>query len=234
MPPLKMSRRRLFGALAGGCASLPALAFSAPVAAAGVPKTGLGPGEALARLKEGNAVFVKGGACVPAGGERIAPLAAGQAPFAAIVGCSDSRTPPELVFNTGLGELFIVRVAGNTVDRAGRGSLEYAVVVLGVPLVVVLGHSGCGAVEAAVKIVTEKASYPGAIGDMVQPIVPAVRKARTAGGDLVAGSVRGNVVDTVDQLKRSEKTLSDPFRAGKLQIVGGIYDLATGAVAFIA
>jgi carbonic anhydrase len=233
MTALNMSRRRLFGTLAGGCATLPAAMFAAPAAAAGVPKTSLDPEGALARLKEGNSVFVKGGACVPAGGDRIAPLAAGQAPFAAIVGCSDSRTPPELVFNTGLGELFIVRVAGNTVDRSGLGSLEYAVIVLGVPLIVVLGHGSCGAVEAAVKIVTEKASFPGAIGDMVKPIIPAVRKARAAGGDLLAGSVRANVVDTVDQLQKSQKTLTDPLRAGKIKIVGGVYNLATGAVDFV-
>lgn len=234
MHPSTISRRRLIGTLACGCAALPAAMFVAPEAAARMPKTELGPDAALAKLKEGNAAFVKGGACIPAGGARIAPLAAGQAPFAVVVGCSDSRVPPELVFDAGLGELFIVRVAGNTVDRSALGSVEYAVAALGVPLVMVLGHEGCGAVEAAVKIATQKATYPGAIGDMVKPIVPAVLKAKVAGGDLMANSIRANVVETVGHLRRSGKTLGEPLQAGKLKIVGGVYDLATGAVNFVA
>lgn len=234
MRPSTISRRRLFGTLACGCAALPAAMFAAPQAVARMPKTELGPDAALAKLREGNAAFVKGGACAPAGGARIAPLAAGQAPFAVVVGCSDSRVPPEHVFDAGLGELFIVRVAGNTVDRSALGSVEYAVAALGVPLVVVLGHGGCGAVEAAMKIATEKTSYPGAIGDMVKPIVPAVLKAKAAGGDLMTNSIRANVVETVGQLHRSGKTLGEPLQAGRLKIVGGVYDLATGAVNFVA
>jgi len=234
MRPLTISRRRLFGTLACGCAALPATMFGAPQAVARMPKTELGPDAALAKLKEGNAAFVKGGACAPAGGVRIAPLAAGQAPFAVIVGCSDSRVPPELVFDAGLGELFTVRVAGNTVDRSALGSVQYAVIALGAPLVVVLGHGGCGAVEAAVKIATQNASYPGAIGDMVKPIVPAVRKAKAAKGDLMANSIRENVVETVGQLRRSGTTLGEPLKAGRLRIVGGVYDLASGAVEFVA
>lgn len=234
MRPSTISRRRLFGTIACGCAALPATMFGAPQAFARMPKTDLGPDAALAKLREGNAAFVKGGACAPAGGARIGPLAAGQAPFAVIVGCSDSRVPPEHVFDAGLGELFTVRVAGNTVDRSALGSVEYAVVALGAPLIVVLGHGACGAVEAAVKIATQKASYPGAIGDMVKPIVPAVLKAKSAKGDLMANSIHANVVETVGHLRRSGTTLGEPLQAGKLKVVGGVYDLATGAVDFVA
>jgi len=229
-----LSRRGLFHTLACGCAALPTVMFAGPLAAAGVPKTSLTADQALALLKEGNAAFVKGGACVPAGGAaKIAPFAAGQAPFAAVVGCSDSRIPPELVFERGLGELFVVRVAGNTVDRSALGSIEYAVKALGCPLIVVLGHDSCGAVEAAVSIVTKKMRYPGALGDMIKPILPAVAVAQKAGGDLVAASVRANVVRVVSQLKASERTITDPLKAGRLKIVGGVYRLANGAVDFI-
>jgi carbonic anhydrase len=153
----QLSRRALFHSLACGCATLPVGLIARPANAA---KTDLTADQALAQLKEGNAAFVKGGACVPTGGPaRVAELAKGQGPFAVVVGCSDSRTPPEHLFGRGLGELFVVRVAGNTVDPGALGSIEYAVAVLGAPLILVLGHSKCGAVEAAAKVVTENAAF---------------------------------------------------------------------------
>jgi carbonic anhydrase len=231
----QLSRRTLLHTLACGCAALPAGFVAAPVRAASGPKTELTADQALARLKEGNAAFVKGGACVPTGGPpRVAELAKGQAPFAVVVGCSDSRTPPEHLFGGGLGELFVIRVAGNTVDPGALGSIEYGVAVLGAPLILVLGHSNCGAVEAAAKIVTENASYPGSIGDLVLPIVPSVLRAQKKGGDLVAAAVSENVGRVVEQLKTSHAILRDPIRAGKVKVVGGVYDLASGAVAFMA
>ena len=108
------------------------------------------------------------------GRDRRLEIARGQTPFATLVSCSDSRVPPELLFGRGLGELFIVRNAGNTVDTAALGTIEYGVAALGVPLIVVMGHEKCGAVDAAVKVVTENATFPGSIGRMVEPIVPAV------------------------------------------------------------
>src|SRR4051794_30174163 len=113
----QLSRRGFFHTLACGCVALPAGFVVAPVHAASGSKTDLTADQALARLKEGNVAFVNGGACVPTGGPaRVAELSNGQAPFAVIIGCSDSRTPPEHLFGGGLGELFVVRVAGNTVD----------------------------------------------------------------------------------------------------------------------
>src|SRR5215211_6719194 len=121
----QLSRRALFHTLACGCAALPAGFVAAPLHAASGSKTELTADQALARLKEGNDAFVKGGACVPTGGpSRVAELSKGQAPFAVIIGCSDSRTPPEHLFSRGLGELFVVRVAGNTVDPSALGSIE--------------------------------------------------------------------------------------------------------------
>jgi carbonic anhydrase len=232
---IQLSRRSLFHTVACGCAALPASFVAAPLYAASDFKTDLTPDQALARLKEGNAAFVKGGACVPTGGPaRVAELAKGQGPFAVIVGCSDSRTPPEHLFGRGLGELFVIRVAGNTVDQGALGSIEYAVAVLGAPLILVLGHSHCGAVDAAAKIVTENASYPGSITALVLPIVPSVLRAQRKGGDLLAAAVSENVASVVEQLKGSDAILRDSIRAGKVKVAGGVYDLASGAVTFMA
>lgn len=232
-----LSRRALFHSLACGCLAAPgAFAGRETLAADPVPKTTLTPDQVLAKLKEGNAAFVKGGACIPAGGPaRISELAKGQAPFAVIVACSDSRTPPEHLFERGLGELFVVRVAGNVVDRSALGSIEYGVAVLGAPLVLVLGHSKCGAVEAASKVVTEGATYPGAIGELIAPIIPSVLAAQRAkAGDLVSGAIRANVARVVEQLRASEAILANAVKSGKAKVTGGVYDLQSGAVDFMA
>ncbi|HSF46884.1 MAG TPA: carbonic anhydrase, partial [Burkholderiales bacterium] len=153
-----------------------------------------------------------------------------------LVGCSDSRVSPELLFDTGLGELFIVRNAGNTVDTVALGSIQYGVAVLGVPLILVLGHERCGAVEAALAVVEKSATFPGSIGQMVEPIVPAVLKAKTAGKtkgeDLLDECVRENVRRVVTRLRTSEPLLIEPLRAGKLKVVGARYDLDDGKVDF--
>ncbi len=192
------------------------------------------PQEALKRLKAGNARFV---ADAPTGTDmsraRRLALAQGQQPFATLVGCSDSRVGPEQLFGAGLGELFIVRTAGNNVDIAGMGSIEYSVAVLGVPLVVVLGHDKCGAVSAAVDIVRKDVRLPGSIGRMVEPIVPAVLAAQRAGGiaDLESRSIAENVRRVVERLQKySEPLLLEPQKQGKLLIVGAVYSLATGQV----
>ena len=148
------------------------------------------------------------------------------------MGCSDSRVPPEPLFGRGLGELFIVRVAGNTVDRTALGSIEYAVAELKVPLVVVLGHERCGAVAAAVEVVRHDVALPGAIADMVSPILPAVLKAQRQEGDLLDNAVRENVRRVVQSLQQSGPLLLDPLAAGRLKIVGARYDLDDGAIEF--
>ena len=191
------------------------------------------PEEALEILREGNRRFLAGRVNRrAASSERRLELASGQRPFAVLVGCSDSRVSPEILFGRRLGELFIVRNAGNTVDQSALGSIEYAVLELGTPLILVLGHESCGAVSAAVDIVQENATFPGSIGAMVEPIVPAVLAVRDAEGDLLDNAVRENVRRIVERLKTSEPLLIDPINAGTLRVVGARYDLETGEVDF--
>lgn len=192
------------------------------------------PGEALRLLEEGNAAFLRGD--MPAndiGPRRRLQLAAGQSPFCAYVSCSDSRVPPELLFGRGLGELFIIRNAGNTVDTVAMGSIEYAVLELGVPLVVVMGHESCGAVKAAMAVVEKNARFPGAIDNMIEPIIPAVLQARGQAGDPVENAVKQNVRRVVDVMRNeSDPILQKPLQAGKIQIVGAYYELSSGRVDF--
>lgn len=224
------------------CAGLPGLAAlgataahaqetPAPSQPAG---SGLSPEEALDLLKRGNAEFLTDAPYRAANTrERRLEIAETQSPFAVLVGCSDSRVSPELLFGRGLGELFIIRVAGNTVDLAAQGSVEYAIAELGVPLVVVLGHERCGAVHAAIEVVENNATFPGRIGDMVEPIIPAVLKAQGGEGELMHNSVLANVERVVEELKRSGPVIQEPLTSGNLKIVGAHYDLDDGEVIFM-
>lgn len=231
----QLSRRRF---IACSCsASLGGLAANAHptlARAAGSKRTDLSPDQALALLKEGNRSFTTDAPFrrETSDRDRRIEIARGQTPFVVLVGCSDSRVPPELLFGRGLGELFIVRNAGNTVDSTAMGSIEYGVAELGVPLVVVLGHEKCGAVQAAVSVVKDNAVFPGSIGRMVEPIVPAVLRAQGQAGDLLDNAVRENVRRTVQRLRTQEALLVDPIKAGKLKIVGARYDLDDGSVDF--
>lgn len=195
------------------------------------------PDEALQRLVSGNDAFVADQP-LPSdlSRERRLALAEGQEPFATLVGCSDSRVGPELLFGAGLGELFIVRTAGNNVDTAGMGSIEYSVAVLKVPLIVVLGHEKCGAVAAAADVVTKDARFPGSIARMTEPIVPAVLAAqRNVGAEkLVDMAVEENVRRMVERLQKfSEPMLLEPQERGELKVVGAVYELATGRVRWL-
>ncbi len=227
-----LSRRGFLGCLCCAGAAGIVLPGASALAATG-PKTTMTPDQALAALKEGNDKFITDAPYRQVNDrDRRLEIARGQTPFAVLVSCSDSRVPPELLFGRGLGELFIVRNAGNTVDTTALGSIEYGVVELGVPLVVVLGHEKCGAVDAAVKVVKENATFPGAIGQMIEPIVPAVLRAQAQPGDLLDNAIRENVRRTVNRLRTSEALLQEPLRSGKLKIVGARYDLDNGDVDF--
>jgi carbonic anhydrase len=197
-------------------------------------KSALNPDQALQLLKDGNAAFLRGEMMDPdLSVQRRLDLARGQAPFVAYVSCSDSRVPPELLFGRGLGEIFIVRNAGNTVDTVAKGSIEFAVAVLGVPLVVVMGHEACGAVKAAMDVVNKNARFPGAIDAMIEPIIPAVLEARSASGDATEAAIRQNVRRVVTNLReRSDPLLMEPQAQGKLKVVGAYYELGTGRVDF--
>jgi carbonic anhydrase len=236
-----VSRRdalRSAGAL-GAAAVLSTAGSSAAQTGGSVPKVApagreLTPDQALALLRNGNAAFLRGEqTSVLTGAQRRLTLAVGQEPFAAYVSCSDSRVPPELLFGRGLGELFIIRNAGNTVDTVALGSIEFAVAVLKVPLVVVMGHESCGAVKAASDVVSSNATFPGAIGKMIEPIVPAVLQARGLPGDPLENAVRQNVRRVVKQLREAaDPLLLEPQRAGRLKVVGAYYKLGSGEVDF--
>src|SRR5215217_6023622 len=161
--------------------------------------------------------------------ERQRQLVSGQHPHAEILSCSDSRVPPEIVFDQGLGDLFIVRVAGNVASDTEIGSLEYGAEHLHVPLIVVLGHESCGAVTAAV----QGGPPEGHIGSLVDLIKPAVEKTRGMSGDPVSNAVRMNVELVVKELRTSTLILSELVAHGKLRIVGAVYSIETGAVTWL-
>ena len=153
--------------------------------------TALSPDQALAALKSGNDAMSATRNCARRPREARRAVAAHQAPWATIISCADSRVPPELIFGgRGVGELFVARNAGNLVDTATLGTVEYGAAVLGSPLIVVLAHTSCGAVKAACDVVTKHATYPGAIGPMIEPIVPAAIKARGEAGDFVNNAAK--------------------------------------------
>lgn len=209
-------------------------AWAAHAATHGAGHSGLTPDEALQKLKEGNAAYrAELPACTVQVQARRIEIAAGQAPFCVLVSCSDSRVAPEIVFGQGLGDVFIVRNAGNTVDTTALGSIEYAVEHLGVPLIVIMGHSRCGAVEAAASIVDTNARFPEAVEHMLGPIVPAVLSVRDRPGDRIEHAVRANVDRAVARLRLgAEPVISEPLRAGRLRVVGAAYNLDTGLVDF--
>jgi carbonic anhydrase len=195
----------------------------------------LSSGQALQRLLDGNKRYVTTNFAHPdQTAERRIEVANAQYPFACILGCSDSRVPAEIVFDQGLGDLFMVRVAGN-VASSGEvlGSIEFAVAELQVPLVLVLGHERCGAVTAAVEFVLRGVTPSGHIDSLVQAIRPAVTRVQGSLGDLLDNAVRANVELVVAQLARSEPILAPAVRAGRVRIAGARYDLETGQVDII-
>lgn len=197
-------------------------------------RTSLSPDEVLQDLLDGNARFASGKTQSPRRTPQdFALLSDSQLPEAIVIACADSRVPPELLFDQGVGDLFVVRIAGNIVSGAGavvKGSIEYAVAELGVKLIMVLGHSNCGAVKAAVKHINDQDPLPGAIDEMVKLIRPAVERAKQLQGNVVENSIRENVLLGVERLKGLEPIIKEPVAAGRLKVVGATYDLATGRV----
>ncbi len=248
---MNISRRSMIATGSAGMVGIATLGSSAahaakvkPATLAALPpvpqangKTLLTADEALARLKEGNHRFVADQPAQPdISSKRRMAIAQGQAPFAAIICCSDSRAGPEQLFGAGLGELFIIRTAGNYIGTAGMGSLEFGVASLGAPLIVVLGHERCGAVKAAVSVVKDNAKLPGSLGPMVEPIIPAVLLAKsqhTEGGDPVEEAGHANVRRVVENLRTTRSpVIGDAIQSGKVKVVGAYYDLDTGTVNF--
>ncbi|MBX9656360.1 carbonic anhydrase [bacterium] len=198
----------------------------------GMPAT---PEEALERLKEGNARFASGKvrhAHEAANWRKQLTLQ--QAPFATILGCSDSRVPIELVFDQGFGDIFVIRVAGNVISPDVEGSLQYALLHLKTPLIVVLGHQGCGAVTASLAEMDGKANEPRLINDLTKLIIPGLKglNPALAGASRLAAAVQANVYWAMEQLKQipeGQIHLNDK----KVKLVGGIYQLDSGRVQFL-
>lgn len=161
---------------------------------------------------------------------RRAELSNTQQPFAVILGCADSRVPPEIIFDRGLGDLFIVRIAGNVINDMILGSIEYAADHLHTPLIMVLGHSKCGCVTAAIKGVNEQ----GHIAGLTEAIQPALNEAKEQPGDMVNNAARANAKIVAEQLKCSKPVLADLVSEGKLNVVPAFYDLDTGVVEILS
>jgi carbonic anhydrase len=183
--------------------------------------------QALQKLIEGNKRFTLSKQSHPnQNKERRQELAKGQKPFAVIVGCSDSRVPPEIIFDQGLGDLFVIRVAGNIVDDVALGSIEYAVDHLGTRLIVVLGHSKCGAVTATVQGGTPH----GHVGSIMEAIKPAISAAKDLPGNLADNTIKANARLVASQIQSSQPILSELARLDKIAVVSAYYDIENGEV----
>jgi carbonic anhydrase len=188
------------------------------------------PDSVLAELKAGNEHHARHQYQHPhENAARQKELTTGQHPHAEILSCSDSRVPPEIIFDQGLGDLFVVRVAGNVASDTELGSLEYGAEHLQIPVLIVMGHESCGAVTAAVQGGAE-----AHIAALVNLIKPAVEKTRGQSGDPVANAVRANVQLVVQQLRTSTPVLAELVAHGKLKVVGGVYSLETGKVTWLS
>jgi carbonic anhydrase len=191
--------------------------------------------EALRLLMEGNQRWVASRPDRPNQSiERRTEVAGGQRPFAIVFSCIDSRVPPELIFDRGLGDLFVVRTAGHVIDNAALGSMEFGVEEIHVPLIVVLGHERCGAVVASIEAEEQHATAPGHIAHLVDGIRPSIEYTHDWPGDRTDNVVRSHTGMTVTNLRASEPVLEHAVADGKLKIVGGHYDLDTGEVELIA
>jgi carbonic anhydrase len=200
------------------------------------PSTSVENGDqALNKLMEGNKRYIKEAISGHPGRteERRIEVAEGQNPFAVILACADSRVAPEVIFDQGIGDIFVVRVAGNIVNTANYGvlgSIEYGVLVLGAPLIMVLGHSRCGAVAGAIEALKKGTKFPGSINNIVTTIKPAVEAVKGEPGDLLENSILSNVKMGVNKLNGSVPVIADMVKEGKVKIVGANYDLKTGEV----
>jgi carbonic anhydrase len=222
------------------------LKLSAGVIGAGAVTAGLGstllfpdravaqndmtPDQALQRLMDGNKRFIQGKRENPHQNmSRLTEVAKGQKPFASILGCADSRVPSEIIFDEGFGDLFVCRVAGNIATREEIGSLEFGTLVLGSKVIMVLGHERCGAVDATIK----GAQVPGQIASLIDAIKPAVEKSANQPGDKLENAIKSNVLYQIEKLKASP-VISQLIKEEKLKVVGGYYDLDTGAVTLVS
>ncbi|MEH2447823.1 MAG: carbonic anhydrase [Nostoc sp.] len=232
-PQINLSRRSLFkfGAGAIGTGVLTAGLGSNLLAAEKKPvEEDITPDKALQELLDGNDRFANRKRRNPDQSySRLVEVAKGQKPFASILGCADSRVPSEIVFDQGLGDLFVCRIAGNIATTQQIGSLEFGSLVLGTKVIMVVGHERCGAVQAAIK----GAPVPGNIGSLLEAIKPSVESSKGKSGDMVENVCKANILAQIKKLQ-SSSVLSELIKAEKLKIVGGYYDLDTGEISIVS
>jgi carbonic anhydrase len=228
-----LPRRKFLGFL-GAALSVPALARAAEKGEPAKPQNVISLDEALNRLIIGNDRYIHGTMRRHDFITERAALAAGQNPFAGILSCADSRIGPEYAFDAGRGDIFVCRVAGNFANPDTIASFEYAVAVLNTPLIFVLGHQACGAVDSTIKQVKDGASFPGHIPSLTEALTPAVQAVENQPGDLLTNAIKQNVVLTIQKLQAAEPILSEAVNQKKLKIVGGVYDLKTGKVELVS
>jgi len=198
------------------------------------PENVISPDASLQRLMEGNQRYVGGVARRHDFKHEREALAAGQNPYAAILSCADSRIAPEYAFDSGRGDLFVCRVAGNFATEETVASLEYSVAVLGVPLILVLGHDACGAVDATIKSLKDGKPLPGHMPSLVTGLAPSVKAVADQAGNTLDNAIRRNVVDNVAKLKAATPILSAAVEQNKLKVAGGVYRLKDGKVDMVA
>ena len=230
------SRRRFLGLVGGIAAGLTfsSAAFAKDTKPPPKPQNAVSPDEALDRLMKGNTRYIEGVSRRHDFKHERESLVGGQNPYAAILSCADSRIAPEYAFDSGRGDLFVCRVAGNFANNDTVASLEYSVAVLNAPLVMVLGHESCGAVDATIKSLKDDTTLPGHLPSLVAALAPAVKAVADQPGDKLANATRRNVIDNVARLKAATPILSEAVGQGKLKIVGGIYRLGDGKVELLS
>jgi carbonic anhydrase len=234
------SRRRFLASAGAAAAAVTLAGLADPALAAKVktpppkPQNVLPPDAALDRLLQGNARYIAGRSKRHDFKSEREPLTQGQNPFAGILSCADSRIAPEYAFDTARGDLFVCRVAGNFANDDIIASFEYGVAVLNVPLILVLGHDTCGAIDATIKSLKDNSTLPGHLPSLVTRLTPAVKATSGQAGDPLANAIKQNVIDNVAALKAATPILSDAVAQQKIKIVGGVYRLSTGRVETVA
>jgi carbonic anhydrase len=194
------------------------------------PENIVSPDGALDRLMKGNGRYVEGVSKRHDFKHEREALTKGQNPFAGILSCADSRIAPEYAFDTGRGDLFVCRVAGNFLNDDGIASFEYAVSILSTPVLMVLGHKSCGAVDAAIKSIKDNTTLPGHLPSLVTAIAPAVKAVLEQGGNTLDNAIRQNVILNVEKLKTATPLIDKLVAENKVRVVGAVYNLDNGRV----
>jgi carbonic anhydrase len=232
----QLSRRRVLGFFGAATAGL-ALAGTVSAKEAKAPpkpQNVVSPDASLELLVKGNKRYVDGVARRHDFKTEREALVGGQNPYAGILSCADSRIAPEYAFDSARGDLFVCRVAGNFANDDTIASMEYAVAILSVPLIMVLGHDACGAIDATIKSLKDNTTLPGHLPSLVTSLTPAVKAVSGKPGDQLDNAIRQNVIDNVAKLKSASPILNSAVEKGKLKVVGGIYRLKDGRVEMVS